>query len=99
MPSILAIKSNFEISFVLNSPTNSPFFRTVIRSEIWERLIEEMRDENDGHSFVPQGPNDPEELLHFSFIQTGGRLVEDEYLGGRIQHAGDGYHLLNRNGR
>ena len=61
-------------------------------------LIEEMRDEEDGEAVVAELAEHGEKRGDFLLVETGGRLVEHEQLAFHIERAGDGDHLLERDG-
>ena len=61
-------------------------------------LLEEVRDEEDRHAAVAQGPHDREQLGHLLGVQARGRLVEDEQARVHGHGAGDGHQLLDREG-
>ena len=42
--------------------------------------------------------DDAKQHLHFLRVETGGRLVENQYLAGKIDGPGDGDDLLDRDG-
>jgi hypothetical protein len=61
-------------------------------------LVQEVRHEEDRDALVLELPHDAEELLALLRVETGGRLVEDEHLGGDVDGPRDGDHLLHGDG-
>jgi hypothetical protein len=54
-----------------------------------EYLVQLVRDEDHGHAFSGQSPEDLEELVGFLWSQDGGRLVEDQDVGVAVERLQD----------
>jgi hypothetical protein len=61
-------------------------------------LIEKMRDEHDAEAVGAQAAHHGEEFRDLFFVETGRRFVEHEQARAKVESAGDGDHLLHRDG-
>ncbi len=56
-------------------------------------LVQEMRDEQDGHALLAQLPHHREQPRHFLVIQAGGGFIQDQHARRDARGARDGHHL------
>jgi hypothetical protein len=70
--------------------------RHAVRDRI--NLVEEVRDEQDGHALAAQAPHDREQLRHLLLVQARSGLIQDQHARGDTGGARDGHHLPDGHG-